>query len=398
VFMPFFSSNRGGPDITAMWLVQGLCSLYEVTLVTTRQFDLSFFNRFAGTNLTGKDFHTRIAPTIPCPSNAPMTALQGPLFQRFARRLARGFDTCISAMNLVDFGVRGIHFLADLDWPGTPVARAGSPCVPPVRKRRPALRRLYHQLCLSLYDRSGRDQLHQDLLISNSAWVASALHEVGIDSPVVYPPVPFAAHATEWQNKRPDFVWLGRIAPSKRLETAIAIVGRLRASGADCKLHIVGNAIDKQYDARIRELARIRGAWVVLEGPKYGAEKARFLSQFRYAIHTRADEPFGISLVELIKSGCIPFGPNSCGSAEILRHEDLLFMTEPEAASKILRVMHEPGRIDVLCQHLEERARCFSTDHFCSSVQNLVGEVLGEKSSLVTAAGHVDQQTALASR
>ena len=224
--------------------------------------------------------------------------------------------------------------------------------------------------------------MHEDLLVSNSEWIAAAIRSAfTIDSPTIYPPVPALGSVDDlpWEGRRHDFVWIGRIAPSKRLESAISIVGRLRAAGLGCKLHIVGKATDKNYEAHVRQIARSRGEWTILEGPMYGTEKAQFLARFRYALHTRADEPFGITLAELIKSGCVVFGPNSGGSAEILSHDGLLFGTEEEAAGKILRAVAEPRRIETLRRHLEDRAKCFSTDRFCSSVQRLVAEFLVEK-------------------
>ena len=372
IYMPFFSPNRGGPDVTAVWLVQALCRYHDVTLVTTRHFDLSFFNRFAGTTLTAKDFRIRCLPSVPCPPSAPMSALQGPLFQRLARRCAREFDVNISAMNPLDFGVRGIHFLAGLNWLGM-LTRPPAGCPPP--EHRTTLRRLYHYLCSGLYKRSGRDYMREDVLISNSEWVASSLRDLGIDSPVIHPPVPFVSHPTDWEHKLSDFVWIGRIAPSKRLETAINIVGRLREMGLALKLHVVGNATDKGYENTIRDFVRPRNDWVILEGPLYGHEKERFLTQFKYAIHTQVDEAFGITLVELLKSGCILFGPNSCGAAEIINHDDLLFDSEVEAVFKILRVFNEPRRIERLRSHLQGRAECFSTDRFCKSVRDIVAQM-----------------------
>lgn len=386
VFMPFYSPMRGGPDVTAMWLVQSLCCTYSVTLVTTRQFDLRFFNQFAGTSLTHRDFRICHLPSLPCLPSYPMCALQGPLFQHFARRCAASFDVCINAMNCRDFGVPGVQFLADLDWLGT-LAVKGTPTTFATRSwdRRPThLRRLYHHMCRGLYAESGRDQLHEDLLVSNSEWIAAALRSaLTIDSPTIYPPVPALGSVDDlpWEGRRHDFVWIGRIAPSKRLESAISIVGRLRAAGLACKLHIVGKATDKDYEAHVRQIARSRDEWTILEGPMYGTEKAQFLAQFRYALHTRADEPFGITLVELIKSGCVVFGPNSCGSAEILSHEGLLFGTEEEAARKILDAVAEPHRIERFRRHLEDRAKSFSADRFCSSVQRLIAEFLEEKAT-----------------
>lgn len=380
VYMPFFSLNRGGPDVTAMWLIQCLCSIYRVTLVTTRQFNLSEFNRFAGTTLTDEDFSIRILPTIPTPSGLPMSALQGPLFQRFARRCAREFDVCISAMNLLDFGVRGIQFLADLNWLETP-RNSLSEAASPDHSRGRSLRGIYRRLGSLLCDRSGRDQLHDDLLVSNSDWVARVLVGEGVNSPVIYPPVPVRKNLSNWEERRPDFVWIGRIAPSKRLESAIDIVSRIRAAGGNCKLHIVGNAIDKEYEASIRNRVQAAGDWVVLDGPKYGEEKTEYLARFQYALHTRADEPFGISVAELVKSGCIVFGPDAAGSAEILNHKDLLFKSEDEAVEKIAKLIGDPKKASQMRRHLSARAARFSLDRFQSSVFRLIENYLKEARS-----------------
>jgi len=380
VFMPFISENRGGPDVTAMWLIQSLCTIYQVTLVTTRQFELLKFNKFAGTSLTREDFRIRVLPSIPTPSHLAMSALQGPIFQRFAKRCSRDFDVCISAMNPLDFGVRGIHFLADLGW-----LRFFPPSADGLvefdRSQPMSLRNIYHRLCSRLDDRSGRNLLQDDLLVSNSSWVASILSELAVESQVIFPPVPIATSASNWDDRCQDFVWIGRIAPSKRVESAINIIRLVREAGVKCKLHIVGNALDKEYAASIHKLAQAVGDWVTLKGPLYGAEKTRYLENFQYALHTRADEPFGITVAELVKSGCIVFGPNSAGSAEILGRENLLFSTEREAADKILRVIRNPRLIEESIRHLQERAKCFSTGTFQSSVCRLVAEFLEKNPS-----------------
>jgi glycosyltransferase involved in cell wall biosynthesis len=118
------------------------------------------------------------------------------------------------------------------------------------------------------------------------------------------------------------------------------------------------------------------GDWVVLEGPLYGDEKVEFLEQFRYAIHTRADEPFGISLVELMKAGCIPFAPDSCGSAEILNHSALLFADTDQAVCKIGNVFADPDFSQSILSFLSHRTEAFSTDGFCESVVALVSSMI----------------------
>jgi glycosyltransferase involved in cell wall biosynthesis len=372
VFMPFLSGNRGGPDVTAMWLIQALCAHYNVTLVTTSQFDLDFFNRFAGTQLKQDQFKIRRLPLLPTPPGVPMSAIQGPLFQRSARACATEFDLCLNAMNLIDLGVPAVHFLADLDWLKSTELTSDSKAAPAKLRKVSALRRLYHALSARIQARSGRDMLREDVVVSNSEWVASSLRAIGVESSVIYPPIPWLAQDTEWKSRRRDFVWFGRIHPSKKLEYAINIVAGLRNAGIDCAIHIVGIAVDKDYFGFIRALAKRMGDWVVLEGPLYGKEKASFLAQFRYAIHTRTDEPFGIALVELMKAGCIPFAPNSCGSAEILNHSALLFANEEQAVGKIRELLSDPDLSLSVRSFLKQRAELFSTERFCNSVVALV--------------------------
>ena len=376
VFMTFLSETRGGTDVTAMWLIQALCPHYDVTLVTTSQFDLDFFNVFAGTQLEKDQFNVRRVRLFPTPQAFPMSAIQEPLFQRYARSTAEEFDICLSAMNALDLGVQAVQFVSDFDRLLETDRAVMPPVVPTQSVNGSALRRLYHAMSARIQDPSGRDLLREDVLVSNSEWVASTLRAMGIESSVIYPPVPWISRKKDWGARRKDFVWFGRIAPQKKVEHAIHIVAGLRNAGIDCAIHIAGTAVDKEYMTFIRDLARRMGDWVVLNGPLYGEEKADFLSQFRYALHTRADEPFGITLVEFMKAGCIPFAPDSCGSAEILNHPALLFASEDEAVKKIGKLLSEPDLSQSVRSFLMHRADFFSTDSFCESVVTLVSNVL----------------------
>jgi glycosyltransferase involved in cell wall biosynthesis len=374
--MPFLSENRGGPDTIAMWLIHALCAHFDVTLVTTSQFDLDFFNRFAGTQLEQDQFHIRRLSLLPTPPALPMSAIQSALFQRSARACAAEFDLCLSPMNIIDLGVPAVHYLVDLDWPGHPEQAFGSVTALPKRRSVSVPRRLYHALSTRVQNRSGRDLLREDALVSISDWVATAMRAVGVESPVIYPPVPWVARENHWDSRRKDFVWIGRIDPSKKLEDAVSIVAGLRDAGIDCAIHIVGTAVDRDYLNSIRSLAKRMGDWIVLEGPLYGEDKASFLAQFRYAIHTRADEPFGITLVELMKAGCIPFAPNSCGSAEILDHPALLFANKDQAVANIRKLISDPDLTISVRSFLMHRAELFSPERFCKSFVTLVSTML----------------------
>ena len=378
VFMTFLSSIRGGADVTAMWLIQALCAHYDVTLVTTSQFDLDFFNRFAGTQLHQNQFSTRLVRLFPTPEAFPMSAMQEPLFQRSARSCSSEFDLCVSPMNPLDLGVPAVHFVTDFERLLETDQALQSSTASAHRRDVSALRRIYHAASARIQDSSGRDLLRDDVLVSNSEWVASSLRTMGIESPVIYPPVPWISQDNDWDSRNKDFVWFGRIAPQKKVEEAINIVARLRNTGMECSLHIAGTAVDKDYLRFIRDLAKRMGDWVVLRGPIYGEDKAAFLTQFRYALHTRADEPFGITLVELMKAGCIPFAPDSCGSAEILNHPAVLYSNEDQAVTRIRELLSDPWLCQSVRSSLRQRAGFFSTERFCESALTLVSDILHE--------------------
>jgi glycosyltransferase involved in cell wall biosynthesis len=364
-----------------MWLIQALCVHFDVTLVTTSQFELDFYNRFAGTQLERDQFHVRRLWLLPTPRKFPMTAVQGPLFQRAARSCAAEFDICLSAMNLVDLGTLAVQFLADIDWLPSSDSPYQSDASPTKPGKESQLRRLYHTMSARIQNLSGRDLLREDVLVSNSEWVASILRTKGIQSSVIYPPVPWLPYPRDWETRRKDFVWFGRIAPQKKVEQAIRIIAGLRKAGFDCALHIAGTAIDEGYFKSIRDLAERMGDWVVLRGPFYGKGKGEFLTQFRYALHTRADEPFGITLVELMKAGCIPFAPASCGSAEILKDPSVLYESQDQAVAKIGAVLSDPELCQSVRASVKQRADYFSTDAFCELAVSLVSNVLQRASS-----------------
>jgi glycosyltransferase involved in cell wall biosynthesis len=376
IFMPFLSNNRGGPDVWAMWLIQALHKPYDVTLITTRNFDLAFFNNFAGTTLSRDDFHVRCLPNIWSPQMVGITAVQSTIYQRSAAHLASEFDLCINGMNLLDLGVPTVHFLADLGWAFRRFRPTDASLMDAQEQSAGSVRRLAHKVISAFARSSGRDLAHEDLLVSCSQWVSTWLRGVGIRSPVIIPPVPFSPVSDEWECKQEDFVWLGRIARSKQLETAINIIAGLRKMGRGYKLHVIGGAVDEQYLRDLKQYAMLSGDFVIFHGPLYGSKKSSLLSKFRYAIHTRANEPFGISMVELIKAGCVVFGPKSAGTEEILQIQALLYESEGDALDTIIELLDDPANLQIVREQLGERAKCYSTDVFCESVRSLCAQRL----------------------
>ncbi len=109
-----------------------------------------------------------------------------------------------------------------------------------------------------------------------------------------------------------------------------------------------------------------------MEGPKSGKQKEALLTNSKYAIHTRTDEAFGISVAEMVNAGCIPFVPNGGGPTEIVPFRELQFGTVEEAVRKIdFMLGNEEARRQMLTK-LKEQEGKFSIERFCERARQIV--------------------------
>jgi len=157
---------------------------------------------------------------------------------------------------------------------------------------------------------------------------------------------------------------IGRIAPEKRIEEAIAILEAVRKRGHAIRFHLCGQIGSDSYGRKIAALCQNHTDWVFPEGFVTGARKAEILARCRYGIQTRSAEPFGISVAEMIHAGAIVFAPNDGGQAEILDHPSLLFSDRNEAVEAISAVLESAALQDELRTHLSVQAKRFSAEQF----------------------------------
>src|ERR1700730_2021052 len=108
--------GRGGSEAGVMWLIEALKQDCDVTVVTTRGWDLAALNQFYGTQVQEDEVKVRIAPVPLLVRNLSAAALRGACYQRFASQIAGEYDVRISAYNPTDWGLPAVHFLADFSW------------------------------------------------------------------------------------------------------------------------------------------------------------------------------------------------------------------------------------------------------------------------------------------
>jgi glycosyltransferase involved in cell wall biosynthesis len=371
----------GGSESVVMWLIEALKRDFEVTVATTGGWDLDVLNSFYGTQVREQEVKIRIAP-IPFPFRSlDVAALRGACYQRFAREIAPEYDVRVSAYNMTDWGLPAVHFIADFGW-HREVRDKLDPPTPGLMYRESPLRWIYLKIAAAYENASGRDVLRDDLLIANSKWSATIVNQLfGVNcGAVVYPPVWSEFPQVPWQEKEQAFVMIGRIAPEKQIERAIAILEVVRRRGHRIRLHLCGQIESDAYGRKITRLCQERAEWIIMEGRVSGANKAHILANCRFGIQTRAAEPFGISVAEMVKAGAIVFAPNDGGQAEILDCPDLLFSGAEDAANKISAVISSSERQHALRDHLARRSGLFKAEKFMESSATVIGSSLNIES------------------
>ena len=223
------------------------------------------------------------------------------------------------------------------------------------------------------------DRMRSNLTLVNSRWTGGRIEELyGMRCLTVYPPVPGSFPDSSWEERENGFVCIGRIAPWKRIERLIEIIGAVRSQIGDAHLHIIGTTEDRIYRRRLLRLAR-GSPWLHLNENVSREGLVGLVSRHRYGIHGMVNEPFGIAVAEMVHGGCIVFVPRNGGPKEIVGGDDrLLYETNEEAVRKILRVMKNRDEQRSLLRHLRSRKALFSTESFFRRIREIVRLFPGE--------------------
>lgn len=360
----------GGGNAVACWMLEALRAECTMTLLAREEPDLERSNRVFGTSLTAEDVQVVIAPLA---SGAHLALLRDHRLLARARRMAPDYDVVITAHNESDLGPRGIQYVhfpkllaerpdAGLRWYQGPRAVAAYQAVCAVATGF-RMARMRHNVTLVNSDWTGR--------------LVRARH--GIEPITLFPPAAGPFPQMPRHDRRPAFVCVGRIAQEKRLESVINIIARVRRTHPDVRLHIAGNADDREYLARIQTEVDAHRDWVTLHLDLPRAQLLDLMADCRFGIHGMRDEHFGMAVAELVCAGTIPFAHRSGGPIEILGGDRrLLYDDEDDAVKQIDQVLSDEVPMDVLRGTLAERAAQFSSDVFMRRFRDCVMALVAE--------------------
>ncbi len=373
----FPSFLGGGAEAVCLWMVEALRHDHEVTLHTFSDIEFSLLNRYYGTNIPDGQVEVNHPIAVPIlnrivSGSRHLFTLRQHLMMRHLKRARDPQDLRISAFNEMDLGARGIQYIHyPLFGGGHETARAQVGA--PDSKARAA----YRSLCRSLSGFSD-ERMKANLTIANSRWTAAIVGLIyDIEARVIYPPVGGDFPPVPWERKRDGFVVLGRLAREKRVEKAIAIVKTLRSGGLRLELCIAGGGGDPAYLGYLRGLLSGNESWAVLKTGLTRREIVELVASYRYGLHVRENEQFGIAVAEMVKAGCIPFVPSRGGQKEIVGDSELLlFDDERQAVERIAKVISSAQIQRKILEDLETRGRMFSAARFMAEIRRTVQELL----------------------
>jgi glycosyltransferase involved in cell wall biosynthesis len=357
--------SGGGAGVGA-WMLEALRRDHDVALLTHRPPRFADVDRFFGTRLAEGGVTVELAP-MPRIPGPPLALWHQHHIFRAARARADRYDVVLSNENESWVGRRCIQYV-HYPWGHLP---------------RPEIEmRWYHRMpgALALYRRAARalsgfraDLMKSNLTLANSAWTAAKLHEwYGMrDVRVVPPPTVGAGTPPPWSQRRTGFVMLGRVAPEKRIETAIEVLEQVRNAGEKVTLDLVGIGGASTYLRELQPLLAGR-PWISRHEQISRDELSGLLRETRYGIHAMVDEHFGMAVAEMVRAGCVVFAHASGGPQEILVDPRLLFDDADDAVAKVFAVLHSAELQRELGQHLANRALAYSEEQFCETIRDLV--------------------------
>ena len=210
---------------------------------------------------------------------------------------------------------------------------------------------------------------------ANSDWSGKIMKKVyGIEPNTIYPPVASEFSGIPWDKRENGFIVLARLYPQKRIYEIITILGKVRERGWDIHLHILGRIDNSNYARRLIQLSAQHSKWVYFEDLVLGEEKQKMITQHKYSISGRENEPFGIAVAETVKAGCITWGPNGGGQVEIVNHPSLIYVNMDDAVRKIENVLkNNESRMEIQ-KHLAEQSMIYSEKRFQKEIKDVVRE------------------------
>ncbi|MDI6851165.1 MAG: glycosyltransferase [bacterium] len=375
----------GGTESVCSWVLQALQGEYKVTLLTfDREVTLERLNKFYGSSIDPEKVEIlRLkAPRFLGTSMSRFALLRQHYMMRICKQLKDKYDVFFSTYNEMDFGKRGIQYVHFPFFVGYDYSRLKEETYSKIWYHRPNPVRKIYEIIGHKISNFDIDKVLKNLTLVNSMWTAQIFESAYKVKPrVLYPPVSVPASEVEKcslpvEDREMGFVAVGRIEPTKRYLEIVEIIKKVRKSGINVHLHIVGKPGDERYFKEVVALSRVNTDWLSVETDLDREQLIKLIGSHRYGIHGKVNEHFGIAIAEMIKLGALPFVHNSGGQIEIVDIEELRYNDVEDAVKKIAHVLQNPDLEKDLRVKVLHKAETFSEFIFVSEVRKIVNDFL----------------------
>lgn len=184
----------------------------------------------------------------------------------------------------------------------------------------------------------------------------------GVDTVLFHPPRdPPSGHPLR-------VVCHGRIDPNKGQDTAALAVARLREEGHEVELTVIGEPRTFGFDPAEADAyaTRVRAAVAQAGGRMQGwmphEQLAAELRTYDIACAlSRVHEPFGLSALEAMASGCAVIATPLGGMSEVVGSAGVIVAPDsPDAVAAAILALSDPGRLQLARRSCAERAATFT--------------------------------------
>jgi glycosyltransferase involved in cell wall biosynthesis len=215
-------------------------------------------------------------------------------------------------------------------------------------------------------------------ILANSSFVAKIIRETfGVNSDIIYPPVDIKRFYIS--EKQEFVVSLGRFNPFKRFEVLINSFAKIGRG----KCIIIGSVINSAFKESVMYLRKLRKMVdelgmrdeikILVNCP---FEKVReILSKSKLYVNCTMFEPFGISVVEGMASGCVPIVHRSGGPyIDIIDHDryGFSFSESNDLAQKLTVLLNENELYNKYSRRAIDRSKIFSNEIFQRNILSII--------------------------
>ncbi|HIE24163.1 MAG TPA: glycosyltransferase [Candidatus Korarchaeota archaeon] len=213
------------------------------------------------------------------------------------------------------------------------------------------------------------------ILLTNSIFMKRILRKyLGWNAAVLHPPVKVDDFYTA-ERKENVVVTVSRYVPGKELYKVLLVARKV----PKVRFIVVGRTYDEGHLSilmEIRDSLQLEGRVEFLSDlPR--KQLLDLLSRAKVYLHTKRREPFGMSVIEVMASGCVPIVPREGGPwTDILNEKDGLYGYSyhniEEAAMHIKRLISEDSLREKISKRCIERSRSFSREVFHKRIIEIV--------------------------